>query len=74
MSILASAPVAYGLIIGSDWRMRRLMAYFNPDAYAIDRVLPDHSGRDRDWARAERPARGSAQGRQQLGYMPGGSL
>jgi cell division protein FtsW len=34
LAILAAAPVAYQLVIGTPWRMQRFLAFFNPDAYA----------------------------------------
>jgi cell division protein FtsW len=36
LSLLAAAPVAYHLVVGTPWRMHRFLAYFNPDAYAHD--------------------------------------
>ncbi len=71
MSVLAAAPAAYGMIVGSDWRMRRLMAYFNPEAYAssesyqiIQSGIAIGSGGT--------TGAGLGQGRQQLGYLPEG--
>jgi cell division protein FtsW len=34
LAVLAAAPIAYHLVVGTPWRMHRLAAYFNPDAYA----------------------------------------
>jgi len=34
LALLAAAPVAYHLVVGTPWRMHRFLAYFNPDAYA----------------------------------------
>lgn len=34
LAILATAPVAYHLVVGTPWRMQRVLAYFNPEAYA----------------------------------------
>lgn len=34
LAMLAAAPVAYHLVVGTPWRMHRFLAYFNPDAYA----------------------------------------
>jgi cell division protein FtsW len=34
LAVLASAPVAYHLVVGTPWRMQRVLAYFNPEAYA----------------------------------------
>jgi len=33
LAVLAAAPVAYQLIVGTPWRLRRFMAYFNPEAF-----------------------------------------
>lgn len=71
IAILASAPVAYYIIVDSPWRLRRLMAYFNPSAYAhsdayqiIQSAIAIGSG--------GRFGAGLGQGRQQLGYLPEG--
>jgi cell division protein FtsW len=37
-ALLAAAPVAYHLVVGTPWRMQRFLAYFNPDAYAHDKA------------------------------------
>ncbi|MGE0546540.1 MAG: putative lipid II flippase FtsW [Kofleriaceae bacterium] len=34
LALLAAAPVAYHLVVGTPWRMQRFLAYFNPEAYA----------------------------------------
>jgi cell division protein FtsW len=34
LAVLASAPVAYHLVVGTPWRMQRFLAYFNPEAFA----------------------------------------
>lgn len=34
LAVLASAPIAYHLVVGTPWRMQRVLAYFNPEAYA----------------------------------------
>jgi len=34
LAVLAAAPVAYQLVIGTPWRLQRFMAYFNPEAFA----------------------------------------
>jgi cell division protein FtsW len=34
LAVLAAAPVAYHLVVGTPWRMQRVLAYFNPEAYA----------------------------------------
>jgi cell division protein FtsW len=71
MSVLASAPIAYHFVVGTPWRLRRLMAYFNPEAYAtqdayqiVQAGISIGSG--------GLTGAGIGQGRQQLGYMPEG--
>ena len=34
LAVLATAPIAYHLVVGTPWRMQRVLAYFNPEAYA----------------------------------------
>jgi len=34
LALLAAAPVAYHLVVGTPWRLQRILAYFNPEAYA----------------------------------------
>jgi len=34
LAVLASAPVAYHMVVGTAWRLQRVLAYFNPEAYA----------------------------------------
>ena len=36
LSLLAAAPVAYHLMVGTPWRLRRLLAYLDPWAYRRD--------------------------------------
>lgn len=36
ISVLAAAPVVYQLIVGTPWRMRRLLAFLDPWAYRQD--------------------------------------
>lgn len=36
LSLLAAAPVAYQLIVGTPWRMRRLLAFLDPWAFRQD--------------------------------------
>jgi len=69
LSVLAAAPVVYTMIIGTPWRLKRFMAYFNPEAYAdgvayqiVQSLIAVGSGGVRGV--------GLGEGRQQLGYMP----
>jgi len=34
LAVLAAAPVAYHMVVGTSWRLQRVLAYFNPEAYA----------------------------------------
>jgi cell division protein FtsW len=34
IAVLAAAPMAYHLVVGTPWRLQRVLAYFNPEAYA----------------------------------------
>src|SRR5512146_3135136 len=34
LAVLAAAPVAYHMVVGTAWRLQRVLAYFNPEAYA----------------------------------------
>jgi cell division protein FtsW len=69
LSLLVAAPIAYHLVVGTPWRMQRVLAYFNPEAYA--------SGEAYQFLQA-RLAMGSGGltgtglggGHQTLGYMP----
>jgi cell division protein FtsW len=71
LAILAAAPLAYSMIIGTPWRLQRFMAYFNPEAYkqgvayqVVQAQIGIGSGGPFGL--------GLGQGRQQLGYMPEG--
>jgi cell division protein FtsW len=71
LAVLASAPIAYHMIVGTPWRMQRFMAYFNPEAYrqgvayqiVQSRIAIGSGGPF---------GQGLGEGRQQLGYMPEG--
>ena len=71
MSVLSSAPVVYHFIVGSPWRLERLMAYFNPEAYAGDKAYQIIQAGIAVGSGGVTGA-GLGQGRQQLGYMPEG--
>jgi cell division protein FtsW len=34
LAVLAAAPLGYRMIVGTSWRLQRVLAYFNPEAYA----------------------------------------
>jgi cell division protein FtsW len=33
-AVLGAAPIAYHLVVGTPWRMQRMLAFFNPDGFA----------------------------------------
>jgi cell division protein FtsW len=71
LAVLAAAPAAYAMIVGTPWRMQRFMAYFNPEAYrqgVAYQVVQAKIGIGSGGATGA----GLGQGRQQLGYMPEG--
>jgi cell division protein FtsW len=69
LAVLAAAPMAYHLVVGTPWRLQRVLAYFNPEAFA--------SGEAYQFLQA-RLAIGSGgfagvglgRGNQTLGYLP----
>jgi cell division protein FtsW len=71
LAILAAAPLAYGMIIGTPWRLQRFMAYFNPEAYkqgVAYQIVQAQIG----IGSGGTTGTGLGLGRQQLGYMPEG--
>ncbi|RMH44037.1 MAG: putative lipid II flippase FtsW [Deltaproteobacteria bacterium] len=69
LSVLAAAPAVYYAIVGTPWRLKRFMAYFNPEAYAdgvayqvVQSLIAVGSG--------GATGVGLGRGRQHLGYMP----
>lgn len=71
LAVLAAAPLAYSMIIGTPWRLQRFMAYFNPEAYkqgVAYQVVQAQIGIGSGGSTGT----GLGLGRQQLGYMPEG--
>jgi cell division protein FtsW len=71
LSVLASAPVAYHFIVGTPWRMKRFLAYFNPEAFSDSvayQIVQAHIAVGSGGATGQ----GLGDGLQQLGYMPEG--
>ncbi|HEX2689828.1 MAG TPA: putative lipid II flippase FtsW [Kofleriaceae bacterium] len=69
LAVLAGAPVAYHMVVGTSWRLQRVLAYFNPEAYAhgdgyqfIQARIAMGSG--------GLTGAGLGGGHQSLGYMP----
>jgi len=69
LSLLAGAPLAYHLIVGTPWRMQRFLAYFNPDAYASKEAYQFVQARLAIGSGGLTGA-GLGGGHQTLGYMP----
>ena len=71
LAVLGAAPIAYHFVVGTPWRLQRVLAFFNPEAYA--------SGQAYQFLQA-RLAMGSGglwgaglgDGHQSLGYLPEG--
>ena len=71
LAVLASAPVAYHLVVGTPWRMQRFLAYFNPEAYASTEAYQFLQARLAMGSGGVLGA-GLGNGHQSLGYMPEG--
>ncbi|HET9482573.1 MAG TPA: putative lipid II flippase FtsW, partial [Xanthomonadales bacterium] len=71
LAILAAAPVAYHMIVGTPWRMQRFLAYFNPDAYAQGEAYQVVQAR-LAMGSGGFTGTGLGNGHQTLGYMPEG--
>lgn len=69
LAVLASAPVAYHLVVGTPWRMQRFLAYFNPEAYASSEAYQFLQARLAMGSGGLFGA-GLGDGHQSLGYMP----
>jgi cell division protein FtsW len=71
LAILAAAPIAYHMIVGTPWRMQRFLAYFNPEAYANTEAYQVLQARLAMGSGGFSGA-GLGSGHQTLGYMPEG--
>jgi len=71
LAVLASAPVAYHLVVGTPWRLQRFLAYFNPEAYASTEAYQFLQARLAMGSGGVFGA-GLGNGHQSLGYMPEG--
>jgi cell division protein FtsW len=69
LAVLASAPIAYHLVVGTPWRLQRFLAYFNPEAYASTEAYQFLQARLAMGSGGVFGA-GLGDGRQSLGYMP----
>ncbi|WP_428262298.1 putative lipid II flippase FtsW [Haliangium sp.] len=68
LAVLAAAPVAYMLIVGTPWRMQRFLAFFNPEAYSLG-VAYQSVQASIAIGSGGFTGLGLGEGRQQLGYM-----
>jgi len=71
LAVLAAAPMAYQLIIGTPWRLRRFMAYFNPEAFS-DREAYQMVQAHLSIGSGGPFGVGLGNSKQSLGYMPEG--
>ena len=71
LAILAAAPIAYHMIVGTPWRMQRFLAYFNPEAYANAEAYQLLQAR-LAMGSGGFAGTGLGNGHQTLGYMPEG--
>lgn len=71
LAVLAALPIGYQMIVGTPWRMRRFLAFFNPEAYSQGVAYQVVQSRIAIGSGGLSGA-GLGEGRQQLGYMPEG--
>jgi cell division protein FtsW len=71
LAILSAAPVAYHMIVGTPWRLRRFKAFFNPEKYSHDVAYQIIQSRISIGSGGGTGV-GLGEGRQTLGYMPEG--
>src|SRR5580698_8523787 len=69
LAVLGAAPVAYHLVVGTPWRMQRILAFFNPEAYANGEAYQFLQARLAMGSGGLTGA-GLGGGHQALGYMP----
>jgi cell division protein FtsW len=69
LAVLAAAPVAYHMVVGTAWRLQRVLAYFNPEAYANGDAYQFMQARLAMGSGGLTGA-GLGGGHQSLGYMP----
>jgi len=69
LAMLSAAPVAYYLVIGTPWRLERMNAYWNPEAYANGEAYQFLQAR-LAMGSGGLTGNGLGGGYQSLGYMP----
>ena len=67
--MLAAAPIAYTLVVGTPWRMQRFLAYFKPEAFANTEAYQFLQARIA-LGSGGLTGLGLGDGHQTLGYMP----
>ncbi len=69
LALLGAAPVAYQLVVGTPWRLQRMYAYFDPEAYANGEAYQFLQAR-LAMGSGGLTGNGLGNGYQSLGYMP----
>ncbi len=69
LALLSAAPVGYHLIVGTPWRLERMLAYFNPEAYADGQAYQFIQAR-LAMGSGGLTGNGLGGGYQSLGYLP----
>ncbi|MEZ4364841.1 MAG: putative lipid II flippase FtsW [Kofleriaceae bacterium] len=69
LAMLAAAPIAYNMVVGTPWRMQRFLAYFNPEAFAKGEAYQFLQAR-LAMGSGGLTGRGLGESHQALGYMP----
>lgn len=69
LALLGAAPVAYQLVVGTPWRLQRMYAFFDPEAYASGEAYQFLQAR-LAMGSGGLTGNGLGNGYQSLGYMP----
>jgi cell division protein FtsW len=69
LALLSAAPVGYQLIVGTPWRLQRMNAFFNPEAYSNGEAYQFLQAR-LAMGSGGLTGNGLGGGYQSLGYMP----
>ncbi|MBA2544196.1 MAG: putative lipid II flippase FtsW, partial [Deltaproteobacteria bacterium] len=69
LALLGAAPVGYQLIVGTPWRLQRMKAFFDPEAYADSEAYQFVQAR-LAMGSGGLTGNGLGNGYQSLGYMP----
>jgi cell division protein FtsW len=71
LAVLGAAPIAYHFVVGTPWRLQRVLAFFNPEAYASSQAYQFLQARLAMGSGGMWGA-GLGDGHQSLGYLPEG--